>query len=541
MILVPEKYHIPLLLLVCLCIFFPHLGVMYENIMEARNFVTARDMAERGNWIFTTINGVPRYQKPPMPTWFTAVFGMIFGFSKIWALRLPAALMAALLTVSGYKVGKEIFKDAAQALVGALILATSFYIVFAGRNGTWDIYCHAFTVMGIYCLWHFLKGNKVYANAACAGIFIGFSFLSKGPVSHYAMLLPFIIAYIAVYRPKFNRKKGLPLTVLILMALIVGVSWGLIVYFFDHDRLTKVLAQEAAARGNRNVRPFYYYWSFFTQSGIWTIPAFVSLLYPYLKTKVKDLQAYKFTLWWTLAAVVLLSIIPDKKSRYLMPVLIPLALNTSFYIKYIIENFQDFTNKFEKLPVYFNFIVIAGAGLLAGVAGMFFLDLDGLWVWYVLLALSLIIVAVLMLRGLRQKNIARVFWCVIAFLCCVVVFGFPVMRVTYTNPDFDRLAPKIIALQQQGEIVYVYDNGSPELLWDLGQPLPSIEGVDGIEIPAENEFIVLLDHARIEDFEATFKDYAIENLEIIDGNVLPATNRNHKDRRVAHMYKVSKK
>ena len=535
---IPHKYHIPLLLLVCLCIFFPHLGVMYENIMEARNFVTARDMVERGNWIFTTINDTPRYQKPPMPTWFTALSALVFGLGKLWALRLPAAIMATLLTLSSYRLGREIFKDAMQALYAALILATSFYIVFAGRNGTWDIYCHAFTMVSIYCLWHFIRGRKLLLNAIGAGVFIGFSFLSKGPVSHYALLLPFIIAYLVVYRPPFSWKKAFPLSLLIICALVVGLSWGLVIYFFDHDTLTRILEAEAAARGNRNVRPFYYYWSFFTQSGIWTIPAFIGLLYPYLKNKVKDLQAYRFTLFWTLAAVILLSIIPDKKSRYLMPMLIPLALNTSFYIKYLVHNFQDFKSNLERFPVYFNFGIIAVIALVAGITGVFALDLTGLWPWFVLLALSLIIVGVVIVRGLRAKNISRVFMAVIAFTCCVIVFGFPLMRITYSNPDFDRLSPKITQWQAQGVPVYMFDNGSPELLWDTGHVLPVVVE-DGVHLPQEDEFMVILDGARIDDFTSEFASFDFQEVDVIDGNVLPGTDRNHKDRRVAHVFKVS--
>ncbi|HNQ27790.1 MAG TPA: glycosyltransferase, partial [Aquaticitalea sp.] len=39
------------------------------SIMEARNFITAREMVDDGNWLLTTMNGEARYEKPPLPTW----------------------------------------------------------------------------------------------------------------------------------------------------------------------------------------------------------------------------------------------------------------------------------------------------------------------------------------------------------------------------------------------------------------------------------------------------------------------------------------
>ena len=86
---IPAKYHIPLILGISLFLFLPHLDVLYENIMEARNFNTAREMLEHNNWVLTTMNGEPRYEKPPLPTWLTAISGAIFGLDQIWALRLP--------------------------------------------------------------------------------------------------------------------------------------------------------------------------------------------------------------------------------------------------------------------------------------------------------------------------------------------------------------------------------------------------------------------------------------------------------------------
>lgn len=58
------------LLLVIAMLGFSH-GNLPVSIMEARNFITAREMITDGNWLLTTMNGLPRYEKPPLPTWLT--------------------------------------------------------------------------------------------------------------------------------------------------------------------------------------------------------------------------------------------------------------------------------------------------------------------------------------------------------------------------------------------------------------------------------------------------------------------------------------
>ena len=94
-----ERNYLVLLIITCAAIFFVNLGSLPVNIMEARNFITAREMLTDGNWLLTTINGEPRYQKPPLPTWLTAFSAAIFGIKSVWALRLPAAIMSLILVL----------------------------------------------------------------------------------------------------------------------------------------------------------------------------------------------------------------------------------------------------------------------------------------------------------------------------------------------------------------------------------------------------------------------------------------------------------
>ena len=72
-----KEHPLLLLTLICIVLFTAHLDALWVNIMEARNFVTAREMLQDSNWLLTTLNGEPRYQKPPLPNDTGKIFNYI--------------------------------------------------------------------------------------------------------------------------------------------------------------------------------------------------------------------------------------------------------------------------------------------------------------------------------------------------------------------------------------------------------------------------------------------------------------------------------
>ncbi|WP_224489413.1 ArnT family glycosyltransferase [Robertkochia flava] len=537
-----EKYPFRFLLLFASLIFLVNLDVLYVNIMEARNFVTAREMLSQGNWVLTTMNDFPRYEKPPLPTWLTAVSAKIFGVHHLFGLRLTAALSAILLSAFLYKITHFLRKNALFALYSGLILVTSFYIVFAGRNGQWDIYTHAFMTGALFFLCKmFLTGKNTWTNALMAALFFAASFLSKGPVSLYALWLPFMIALLVVYRKDISRKKVIPFLIFLATGLAIGVSWFVYVRFADPEAFLEITREETTNWSSYNVRPFWYYWSFFTQSGLWTIPAFTALLYPYLKNRVSDKKVYTFSLIWTLAAVVLLSVIPEKKSRYLLPVLIPMAMNTAFYVEYLIAAFKTVNNPWEKLPVYIHFGILSALGLGFPLAGyiLFGDQLEGLQLWFWLSAISLFILGILFVKAMMRKNIKTLFYLSLALIACILSFGLPLSRALYTNPDFNNIA----SYPERNQIRYAFGEPAPEMIWHLGHAAPDIEGKLPHQIPEETSFTILVGPSKEAEFKRIFEaEYTLELLETFDINYTASPgDRNYKDRLVSKYYLVKKK
>ncbi len=537
-----ENNYLGLLVISCAAIFFVNLDSLPVNIMEARNFITAREMLHDGNWLLTTINGEPRYQKPPLPTWLTAFSAAIFGIKSIWALRLPAAIMTLVLVLISYKLAKKLTVEKTYAFISALIMATSFYIVASGRDGQWDIYTHGFMIVCIYLLYLFFTEEKYkYRNALLAGVFFGCSFLSKGPVSLYALLLPFLIAFGIVYKYKNFKARWLPLLIFLLVATVVSGWWHWYTLKFD-PAAAEITKNETTNWISYEIKPFYYYWSFFTQSGVWTIPAFVALLFPYLKNRVFNKKAYLFTFLWTLISVVLLSLIPEKKSRYLLPVLIPMALNTGFYIEYLFRSFKELKDKKETIPVYFNFGLIAFIGVIFSIGGYIFLKngLSGNWTWFVLLSISLCCIGTFMFRNLFRKKIARVFYLTIAFIVVTIWFGLPLSKAITINPAYKAYSELQTWEEQQNINVYEFSDMTPELIWDYGKKMQILKEGEKISIPEESQFGVLVQEENIQLFKKTFPNFELERIALYDMNPKGKDSRTHKTRLYRTLFIVRK-
>ncbi len=536
-----EKHPVLSLTIVTLLMLLMHLDVPNITIMEARNFIASREMIQDNHWLLPTLNGEPRYEKPPLPTWLTAISGLLFGVNSLFALRLPAALMVLFSGIFCYYFSLKLNLSKNESFRNSLILVTSFYVIGILNEAPWDIFAHGFMLAGLYFLFSFFKESKsVWKNVFLASLFIGFSILSKGPVSLFALFLPFLISYGIVFKFRDFRNKAIPFIVFIFLSIIIGISWFAYVRLADSESFLAIAERETGNWSNYNVKPFYYYWSFFTQSGIWTIPAFIGLLYPYLIKRVYNKKAYAFTFLWTIFAVVLLSLIPEKKPRYLMPVLIPLAFNTGFYIQYLVKQFSSLSNKKETIPVYFNFGFIASTGIAFPIV-LYFILKENIEIYlfnYISTSIILVIIGLFMFRYLFQKKFKNVFYLSILLMASILIFAIPISKVFNKNEAYVSIASLHNFEDKNQIIVFSAGELTPEMLWEYNGKIKNIYQNEEIHFPTENKFGLLVSIEEIEQFTSAFeKNYHYKLIETYNLNV----GSKQKDRLIRQFYIVTKK
>jgi len=317
--------HLLILLAVAAAAFIVHNRTILPDIMECRNLVTAREIVESGDWFVPTLNGELRLEKPPLPTWIAAGIEM-FSPDNLALQRAAAGAAAMMLVVFFYLCGELLLRNRRQAFFSSLVLCTSYSLILMGRTATWDIYCHAFMMGAIWLLLRALvHEGRCWGAFLGAGLFMGLSFLSKGPVSFFALLLPLLIAS-ALFRVGSLHGKGWPLAGTTAVCLVVGGFWHAGLSLFFPEQLDAVVRKESGAWVSYNTRPWYYYWDFFWETGVWALTLVSALAVGYWRRKSSEARReYLLPLVWMVAMLVLLSCVPEKKPRYLLPILIPAA------------------------------------------------------------------------------------------------------------------------------------------------------------------------------------------------------------------------
>ena len=350
-----QYIHYTILTAVCFFSFFIHNEIIPADLMESRNLATAQEMVKYHNYLVPTLNGELRLEKPPLPTWIAAGIEHLFP-DNLPVQRGVAGLSASLMVLFLYLSVIRLTRNKSVGLISALVLATCFNVILMGRTATWDIFCHSFMSGACYFLIIGLqKSGSSRKEFILAGIFAGLSFLSKGPVSFYALLLPFILSYAFVFRPSLKEKKG-SLILMIGICLVVSFWWNLYILIFHSDAALSVAHKESSSWFNHNVRPWYYYWQFPAEAGIWALFLVTSIVVYFTSRKKAFQKEYTFFLLWLAGSLLLLSLIPEKKTRYLLPISVPGAGLISLYLFRCI---QGLTGAKDRIPFQINGGIIA--------------------------------------------------------------------------------------------------------------------------------------------------------------------------------------
>ena len=437
-----NSYQYLILILIGIVTFIVNNDTFVPDIMESRNIITAREMVYDNNWIVTTMNGELRLEKPPLPTWLTALAEVISPDS-IFLQRAMAGLAAVMLIVFLFLLMDRAFKNRLMSWISVLIFCTSYNAVLMGRTASWDIYCHAFMLGGIYYLYRLLFENeKQWTNASLSGLFLGFSFMSKGPVSFFALLLPFLIAALCVLRPSYRGKLN---KVLLMLGVCVVVSswWYLYIYLMHHEEMSYVANKESSAWVNRNVRPWYYYWSFFLESGIWAILLLTSIGFSFMKIKEKVDKKNLFLLVWTLSTVVLLSLFPEKKMRYLFPVLIPASmLMGNFVVEWARRFAENKQSKADNILFKINTILPAVIIMVIPVLGYKFIFSQGYIsvVSAIIISIVTTLVSVFIFKSAFKNKPVNFIICVSVLFLVIEIFGMPSLKYMINNPEMHSIA-----------------------------------------------------------------------------------------------------
>ena len=159
-------------------------GVPLFDVDEGAFASATREMLASGDWLSTTLNGAPRFDKPIMIYWLQALSVGVFGFHE-WSVRLPSVLAAGLWCVLVGRFARERL-PAGTAGVALVVAATSIGVMIIGRAATADALLNLLLTAACLDGYRYLAdGDRTALRRTYAWVAIGI--LTKGPI---AVLVP---------------------------------------------------------------------------------------------------------------------------------------------------------------------------------------------------------------------------------------------------------------------------------------------------------------------------------------------------------------
>ena len=309
----------------------------------------ARAMSESGDWLTPKVNGIFRFDKPPLIYW---LMGFFYSLPKIeiWdslgtlSARLPSSLGSLFLMLM---IADTLFcwpqKDNKQFLtpiVGSLGFALSPLIIIWSRTAVSDALLTGTLGISLLLFWRRMASEN---NDKCiaAWAFLGFAILTKGPVAFVlaTLTITFFLIIQKDWRSllyKINPKKGFLITILISVPWYVlellkegKPFWDNFFGYHNFQRYTSVV--------NNHSEPFW----FFLYIMILASLPFTPFLYHGIFKTFKDFfksskescnvteTLYTYSLCWLTSVLIFFSLSATKLPSYWLPAIPAAALLTS--------------------------------------------------------------------------------------------------------------------------------------------------------------------------------------------------------------------
>ncbi|MDU1911500.1 ArnT family glycosyltransferase [Fusobacterium sp.] len=343
-----KKYSL-IILVLSIISFFSNLWVKDADLMEARNFITAREMVESENWLIPTLNGNLRFEKPPLPTWITAGMMKLFhNTTDEFLLRIPVAIISVMLIFLIYYLVKILTEKSLYSFIAAFISLTTFMLIKTGNENSWDMYSYAFAFGAVAFFTAGIKKEKMN-SFIISGIFLACSILSKGPVALYGLTVPFIISYGYVYGIEKYKKNWRGILIMLGTTVLLSGIWPVLVLLNYKEIFLNVMEKEKDTWTSKHTQGIFFYLDYFIYMGIWIFFSAFGMIKKWSKERTEDKKFFDFIFLWNLLVLVLLSLIKMKKKRYGIPIYITSSLMVSSTCSYYYQKSWNELKKSDRL------------------------------------------------------------------------------------------------------------------------------------------------------------------------------------------------
>ncbi|WP_373921645.1 ArnT family glycosyltransferase [Prochlorococcus marinus] len=299
----------------------------------------SRAMSESGDWLTPKVNGMFRFDKPPLIYW---LMGFFYSLPKneIWdsfgtlSARLPSALGSLFLMLM---IGDTLFcwpqqgdKQFLTPIVASLGFALSPLIIIWSRTAVSDALLTGTLGISLLLFWRRMASDN---NDQCiaAWVFLGFAILTKGPVA-------FVLATLTITSFLFSQKdwksllckiypkKGFFITILISVPWYVlelikegKPFWDNFFGYHNFQRYTSVV--------NNHAEPIWFFLFIMILASLPFTPFLYHGIFKAIEDFLKNLKdncrasetLYTYSLCWLSSVLIFFSISATKLPSYWLP------------------------------------------------------------------------------------------------------------------------------------------------------------------------------------------------------------------------------
>jgi 4-amino-4-deoxy-L-arabinose transferase-like glycosyltransferase len=294
---------------------------------------SARLMAESGDWLIPQVNGLPRYDKPPLVYWLMAGFYSLPGSERwdplgSWSAALPSALASAALMVGlallmAWWERVVLQRPQGLWLITPLLFGLSPLVVVWSRIGVSDSLLTALTAAALLAAW---------LRYACrpmpwwpSWLLLALAVLTKGPVALVLFALTWLGFTFSQGEPlalarRLRLGPGLLLTAALALPWYVAAAWRegapfLASFFGYHNlqRFTEVV--------NRHQAPWWLYLAMLLLASLpWSGLLLLGMARAWRQSCPEPRQSLAcFCAWWITAVLLLFSFSATKLPSYWLP------------------------------------------------------------------------------------------------------------------------------------------------------------------------------------------------------------------------------
>lgn len=175
-----NKYLVALTCILAVPALLINLDIMPTLGDEATRAMVALEFMLRKNYIFSTINGEPYYNKPPLYNWILVLLFNTSGRADEWILRLPAVASLLAFSVAIYFTMKKHVESKIALLSAFAFLTFGRMLFYDSMLGHIDILFSLILYLSIYSIFYFIVKERYYLLYPSAYFLTSLAFLMKG-------------------------------------------------------------------------------------------------------------------------------------------------------------------------------------------------------------------------------------------------------------------------------------------------------------------------------------------------------------------------